>query len=168
MEVISEEENGYLWHFKYPLTDGSGHLVVATTRPETMLGDSAVAVHPDDERYKELVGQEIILPIVGRRIPIIADDYVEPEFGTGCVKITPAHDFNDYEIGKRHDLPMYNILTDNAALNDEVPEAYRGMDRFDARQAIVAEFEKLDLLEKIEDYVVKIPRGDRSNAVVEP
>ncbi len=168
LEVLSADEDGSLWNFRYPLASGDGYLVVATTRPETMLGDSAVAVHPDDERYKELVGQEIILPIVGRRIPIIADDYVEPEFGTGCVKITPAHDFNDYEIGKRHDLPMYNILTDNAALNDEVPEAYRGMDRFDARQAIVAEFEKLDLLEKIEDYVVKIPRGDRSNAVVEP
>ena len=168
LEVLSADEDGSLWNFRYPLASGDGYLVVATTRPETMLGDSAVAVHPDDERYKELVGQEIILPIVGRRIPIIADDYVEPEFGTGCVKITPAHDFNDYEIGKRHDLPMYNILTDDAALNDEVPEAYRGMDRFDARQAIVAEFEKLDLLEKIEDYVVKIPRGDRSNAVVEP
>ena len=168
LEVLSADEDGSLWNFRYPLASGDGYLVVATTRPETMLGDSAVAVPPDDERYKELVGQEIILPIVGRRIPIIADDYVEPEFGTGCVKITPAHDFNDYEIGKRHDLPMYNILTDDAALNDEVPEAYRGMDRFDARQAIVAEFEKLDLLEKIEDYVVKIPRGDRSNAVVEP
>jgi len=125
-------------------------------------------VHPDDERYRHLVGQEIELPIVGRRIPIIADDYVDPEFGTGCVKITPAHDFNDYELGKRHDLPIYNVLTDNAALNDEVPEAYRGMDRFVARKAIVAEFEKLELLDKIEEYVVKIPRGDRSAAVVEP
>ncbi|NQV86160.1 MAG: valine--tRNA ligase, partial [Woeseiaceae bacterium] len=131
-------------------------------------GDSGVAVHPDDERYKYLVGQEILLPIVGRRIPIIADDYVEPEFGSGCVKMTPAHDFNDYEIGKRHDLAMYNIFTDDAALNDDVPERYRGMDRFDARKAIVAEFESLGLLEKIEDYVVKIPRGDRSGAVVEP
>ena len=168
LEVLSEEENGSLWHFRYPLASGDGHLIVATTRPETMLGDSAVAVHPDDDRYKDLVGQEIILPIVGRRIPIIADDYVDPEFGTGCVKITPAHDFNDYEIGKRHDLPMYNILTDDAALNDDVPEKYRGMDRFDARGAIVAEIEKLGLLEEIEDYVVKIPRGDRSQAVVEP
>ena len=118
--------------------------------------------------YKDLIGEEIILPIVGRRIPIIADDYVDPEFGTGCVKITPAHDFNDYEIGKRHELPMYNILTDDAALNDEVPEKFRGMDRFDARKAIVSEFDALGLLEKIEDYVVKIPRGDRSNAIVEP
>jgi valyl-tRNA synthetase len=133
-----------------------------------MLGDSAVAVNPNDERYQHLIGQDIVLPIVGRHIPIIADDYVDSEFGTGCVKITPAHDFNDYDIGKRHDLAMYNILTDDAALNDEVPEAYRGMDRFIARKAIVAEFKKLGLLDKIEDYTVKIPRGDRSQAVVEP
>ena len=168
LEVLSDDEPGKLWHFRYPLASGDGHLVVATTRPETMLGDSAVAVHPDDDRYRDLVGQEIVLPIVGRRIPIIADDYVDPEFGTGCVKITPAHDFNDYDIGKRHDLPMYNVLTDDAAMNDEVPEAYRGLDRFDARSKIVVEFEKLGLLEKIEDYTVKIPRGDRSHAVVEP
>jgi len=168
LEVLSDDEAGHLWHFRYPLASGDGHLVVATTRPETMLGDSAVAVHPDDERYKHLIGQDIELPIVGRRIPIIADDYVETEFGTGCVKITPAHDFNDYEIGQRHKLAMYNILTDDAALNNEVPEAYRGMDRFDARKAIVAEIKELGLLEKIEDYTVKIPRGDRSHAVVEP
>ena len=168
LEVLSTDEDGHLWHFRYPLAAGDGYLVVATTRPETMLGDSAVAVHPDDERYKNLVGQEVILPIVGRHIPVICDDYVDLEFGTGCVKITPAHDFNDYDIGKRHELPIFNILTDNAALNDEVPEAYRGMDRFDARKAIVAEFEELGLLEKIEDYTVKIPRGDRSHAVVEP
>jgi valyl-tRNA synthetase len=168
LEVLSDDESGNLWHFRYPLVSGEGHLVVATTRPETMLGDSAVAVHPDDERYKHLIGQEVELPIVGRRIPIIADDYVDAEFGTGCVKITPAHDFNDYEIGQRHKLAIYNILTDDAALNDEVPEAYRGMDRFDARKKIVAEFEDLGLLEKIEDYTVKIPRGDRSHAVVEP
>ena len=168
LEVLSDDESGKLWHFRYPLASGDGHLVVATTRPETMLGDSAVAVHPDDERYKQLVGQEVILPIVGRRIPIIADDYVDPEFGTGCVKITPAHDFNDYDIGKRHNLAIYNILTDDAALNDEVPESYRGLDRFVAREQIVAEFEGLGLLEKIEDYTVKIPRGDRSHAVVEP
>ncbi|MDX2411275.1 MAG: valine--tRNA ligase [Woeseiaceae bacterium] len=168
LEVLTAEEDGHLWHFRYPLASGDAHLTVATTRPETMLGDSAVAVHPDDERYKHLIGQEIILPIVGRRIPIIADDYVDPEFGTGCVKITPAHDFNDYEIGKRHDLAMYNILTDDASLNDDVPEKYRGMDRFDARKAIVAEFEELGLLEQIEDYVVKIPRGDRSHTIVEP
>ena len=168
LEVLSADEDGHLWHFRYPLASGDGHLIVATTRPETMLGDSAVAVHPDDERYKHLVGEEIILPIVGRRIPIIADAYVDPEFGTGCVKITPAHDFNDYDIGKRHDLPMINVLTDDAALNDEVPDAYRGLDRFVAREKIVAEFEQMDLLEEIEDYVVKIPRGDRSGAVVEP
>ncbi|MDJ0794176.1 MAG: valine--tRNA ligase [Woeseiaceae bacterium] len=168
LEVLSADEAGSLWHFRYPLASGNGHLVVATTRPETMLGDSAVAVHPDDERYKDLVGQHIVLPIVGRRIPIIADDYVDPEFGTGCVKITPAHDFNDYDIGKRHDLPMYNILTDDAQLNDEVPESYRGLDRFVARDKIVAEFQELGLLEEIEDYTVKIPRGDRSHAVVEP
>jgi valyl-tRNA synthetase len=168
LEVLSEDEPGKLWHFRYPLASGDGHLVVATTRPETMLGDSAVAVHPDDERYGDLVGQDVVLPIVGRRIPIIADDYVDPEFGTGCVKITPAHDFNDYEIGQRHSLAIYNILTDDAALNDEVPEAYRGLDRFVARDKIVAEFEELGLLEKIEDYTVKIPRGDRSHAVVEP
>ncbi|MCH8060588.1 MAG: valine--tRNA ligase, partial [Proteobacteria bacterium] len=168
LEVLSADEEGHLWHFRYPLASGDGHLVVATTRPETMLGDSAVAVHPDDERYKQLIGQDIILPIVGRRIPIIADDYVDIDFGTGCVKITPAHDFNDNDIGKRHDLPVYNILTDDAALNDEVPDAYRGMDRFDARTAIVAEFAELGLLEKVEDYAVKIPRGDRSGAILEP
>jgi len=168
LEVLSEDEAGHLWHFRYPLASGEGHLVVATTRPETMLGDSAVAVHPKDERYLDFVGQEIILPIVGRRIPIIADDYVDPEFGTGCVKITPAHDFNDYDIGKRHDLAMHNILTDSAALNDDVPEAYRGMDRFDAREAVVAEFEQLGLLDHVEVYTIKIPRGDRSGAIVEP
>ena len=168
LEVLSEDEPGKLWHFRYPLAHGGGYLVVATTRPETMLGDSAVAVHPDDKRYTALVGKEVLLPIVGRRIPIIADQYVEAEFGTGCVKITPAHDFNDYEIGKRHDLAIYNILTDDAALNDEVPEAYRGLDRFVAREKIVAEFESLGLLDKVEDYTVKIPRGDRSHAVVEP
>jgi valyl-tRNA synthetase len=168
LEVLSADEDGKLWHFRYPLASGDGYLVVATTRPETMLGDSAVAVHPDDDRYQQLIGQEVVLPIVGRRIPIIADTYVDPEFGTGCVKITPAHDFNDYEIGQRHNLPMYNVLTDDAAMNDEVPEAYRGMDRFDARKAVVAEFEAQKLLDKVEDYVVKIPRGDRSNAVVEP
>ncbi len=168
LEVLSADEDGSLWHFKYPLASGDGHLVVATTRPETMLGDTAVAVHPDDERYRHLVGHDVELPIAGRRIPVIADDYVDPEFGTGCVKITPAHDFNDYDIGKRHNLPMINVLTDDAAMNDECPEAYRGLDRFDARRKIVAEFETLGLLDKVEDYVVKIPRGDRSSAVVEP
>ncbi len=127
-----------------------------------MLGDSAVAVHPEDDRYRHLVGQEIILPLVERRLPIIADDYVDPEFGTGCVKITPAHDFNDYEIGKRHDLPEFNILDDNAAINESAPEAYRGLDRFEARKRIVKDLEKLGLLEKVEEYQQILPRGDRS------
>ena len=168
LEVISEEENGHLWHMRYPLTDGSGHMVVATTRPETMLGDTAVAVHPDDERYQSMIGKTITLPLVGREIPIIADDYVDPEFGTGCVKITPAHDFNDYEMGKRHDLPMINILTIDACINDEAPEAYRGLDRYDARKKIVADLEAKDLLEKVVDHKLMVPRGDRSNSVVEP
>lgn len=168
LEVLSEEEQGSLWYFRYPLASGEGHLVVATTRPETMLGDSAVAVHPDDERYRHLIGQDIILPLVERRIPVISDDYVDPEFGTGCVKITPAHDFNDYEIGQRHDLATHNILNDNAAINDSAPEAYRGLDRFDARKKIIADLDALGLLEKIDDYTLKVPRGDRSGAVVEP
>ena len=168
LEVISEEENGHLWHMRYPLTDGSGHLVVATTRPETMLGDAAVAVHPDDDRYKAMIGKTITLPLVGREIPVIADDYVDMEFGTGCVKITPAHDFNDYEMGKRHDLPMYNILTVDACINDEAPEKYRGLDRYEARKQIIADLEALDLMEKIEPHKLMVPRGDRSGAVVEP
>ena len=168
LEVISEEENGSLWHMRYPLTDGSGELIVATTRPETMLGDSAVAVHPDDERYQAMIGKTITLPLIGREIPIIADDYVDMEFGTGCVKITPAHDFNDYEMGKRHDLPMFNILTIDAAINDEVPEKYRGLDRYVARKKIVKELEELDLMDKIQPHKLMVPRGDRSGAVVEP
>ena len=168
LEVISEEENGFLWHFNYPLSDGSGHLTVATTRPETMLGDTAVAVHPEDERYKHLVGKTIRLPLCDREIPIIADDYVDREFGTGCVKITPAHDFNDYEMGQRHNLEMINILTADANLNDEVPEAYRGMERFAARKQIVADIEALGLLEKIDDHKLKVPRGDRTGVVIEP
>jgi valyl-tRNA synthetase len=168
LEVLQQEEPGNLWHFRYPLASGKGHLVVATTRPETMLGDCAVAVHPEDERYRQWVGQEVILPIVGRRMPIVADDYVDPAFGTGCVKITPAHDFNDYELGQRHKLPLYNIFDENAAINDSAPAAYRGMDRFVARKRIVADLEALGLVAKIEDYVCKIPRGDRSGAVVEP
>ncbi|HEC30068.1 MAG TPA: valine--tRNA ligase [Gammaproteobacteria bacterium] len=167
LEVISEEETGHLWHLKYPLKDG-GHLVVATTRPETMLGDSAVAVHPDDERYKHLIGQTVTLPLVGREIPIIADDYVDMEFGTGCVKITPAHDFNDYEMGKRHDLPLYNIFTINACINDEAPAKYQGQDRYEARDVIVHDLKELALLDSIEDHKLMVPRGDRSGAVVEP
>ena len=168
LEVVSEEEAGHLWHMRYPLSDGSGQLVVATTRPETMLGDTAVAVHPEDERYTSLVGNTVTLPLTGREIPIIADEYVDPEFGTGCVKITPAHDFNDYEIGKRHDLPMINVLTIDASINDEAPEAYRGMDRYAARKQIVDDLKALDLLEKIEDHRLMVPRGDRSGTVVEP
>lgn len=168
LEVISEEESGHLWHMRYPLTDGSTQLVVATTRPETMLGDSAVAVHPDDERYKHLIGKTITLPLVGREIPIIADDYVEMEFGTGCVKITPAHDFNDYEMGKRHDLPMNNIFTVDACINDEQPEKYRGFDRYEARDMIIHDLKELDLLEDIKDHKLMVPRGDRSGSVVEP
>ena len=168
LEVISEEENGHLWHMRYPLADNSEQLVVATTRPETMLGDTAVAVHPDDERYQHLIGKKIALPLTERTIPIIADSYVDPEFGTGCVKITPAHDFNDYEMGQRHDLPLINILTIDASLNEEVPEKYQGMDRYVARKAIVKDLESLGLMEKIEDHKLMVPRGDRSGAVVEP
>lgn len=168
LEVLSEEEAGHLWHFRYPLTDGSGHLVVATTRPETMLGDTAVAVHPEDERYKHLIGKTITLPLVGREIPIIGDDYVDSEFGSGCVKITPAHDFNDAEVGNRHNLEQINILTIDAAINDNAPEKYRGLDRYAARKQIVADFEALGLLETIQDHKLMVPRGDRSNAVIEP
>jgi len=169
IEVLNDdEETGSLWHFKYPLSDGSGHAIVATTRPETMLGDTAVAVHPDDDRFKSWVGKTITLPLVGREIPIVADDYVDPEFGSGCVKITPAHDFNDYALGKRHDLEIINVLNDDASLNDTVPEAYRGLDRFDARKKVVEDMDKAGLLEKVEPHKLKVPRGDRSGAVVEP
>ena len=161
LEVVSEQEQGSLWHFRYPLSDSSGHLVVATTRPETMLGDTAVAVHPEDERYSHLIGKTVSLPLTDREIPIIADSYVDPEFGTGCVKITPAHDFNDYAMGERHGLPMINIFTKDAKLNDLVPETYRGMDRFDAREKIIVDLEALDLLEKIDPHTLKVPRGDR-------
>jgi len=174
LEVINEEENGSFWYFRYPLADGAltaegkDHIVIATTRPETMLGDTALAVHPEDERYKDLIGKSVELPLCNRQIPIIADDYVDPEFGTGCVKITPAHDYNDYEVGKRHDLAMINILTDDAAINENAPAAYQGMDRFDARKRIVADMEAAGLLEKIEPHKLKVPRGDRSGVVIEP
>ena len=168
LEVVQEEETGSLWHLRYPLSSGKGHLVVATTRPETMLGDTAVAVHPDDERYRDLLGETIDLPLTGRTIPIIADDYVDPEFGSGCVKITPAHDFNDYAMGERHQLPMINVLTADAKINDEAPERFRGLDRFDARAQIIAELEASGLLEKIEPHTLKVPRGDRSGVVIEP
>ncbi len=168
LEVISEEESGHLWHMRYPLADGSGHLVVATTRPETMLGDTAVAVHPDDMRYQALIGKTIRLPLTSREIPIIADEYVDPEFGTGCVKITPAHDFNDYAVGQRHGLPLINIFTVDACINGEVKSDYRGLDRFEARKRMVADLQSQGLLEKIEDHKLMVPRGDRSGAVVEP
>jgi valyl-tRNA synthetase len=168
LEVISQEEKGKLWHIRYPRKDGRGHLVVATTRPETLLGDTAVAVNPDDERYLDLVGKELELPLTGRSIPIIADEYVDVEFGSGCVKITPAHDFNDYEIGKRHQLPIINVLDPDASLNENAPEAYRGLDRFEARKKIVEDLESRGLLDKTEDHKLMIPRGDRSHAVVEP
>ncbi|MFW2132885.1 valine--tRNA ligase [Ectothiorhodospira haloalkaliphila] len=168
LEVLSEEEQGKLWHMRYPLADGSGHLVVATTRPETMLGDTAVAVNPEDERYRHLIGKEVELPLTGRRIPVIADDYVDPEFGSGCVKITPAHDFNDYAVGTRHDLPMINIFTIDAKINDEAPEAYRGLDRFEARERVIQDLDAQGLMERIDDHKLMVPRGDRSGAVIEP
>ncbi|MFT6115303.1 MAG: valyl-tRNA synthetase [Candidatus Azotimanducaceae bacterium] len=169
LEVESVEEQGHLWHLRYPLLDKPGEfLVIATTRPETLLGDSAVAVHPDDERYKHLLGQHIALPLTDRLIPIISDQYVDVEFGTGCVKITPAHDFNDYDVGKRHDLPIINILNDDATLNDEVPEPYRGLDRYAARKQIIKDLEALDLIEKIEDHNMAVPRGEKSGVVIEP
>ena len=174
LEVISEEENGSFWYFRYPLADGvktaagKDHIVIATTRPETMLGDTALAVHPDDERYRNLIGKMVDLPLCKRQIPIIADTYVDPEFGTGCVKITPAHDHNDYEVGKRHDLPLINILTDNAAINENAPAAYQGMDRFEARKRIVADMDAAGLVEKIEAHKLKVPRGDRSGVIIEP
>ena len=168
LEVLSEDEIGHLWHMRYPLGDASGHVVVATTRPETMLGDTAVAVHPDDKRYQHLIGKTAILPLVGREMPIIADDYVDPEFGSGCVKITPAHDFNDYAIGQRHALDMVNIFTDSASINDNAPKKYRGLDRYEARRQIVADLEAADLMDSVEQHKLTVPRGDRSGAVVEP
>jgi valyl-tRNA synthetase len=191
LEVENHDEKGHLWNLRYPLADGNqtadgkDYLIVATTRPETMLGDAAVAVHPEDERYKALIGTYVVLPLVGRRIPIIADDYCDPEFGTGCVKITPAHDFNDYEVGKRHNLPLLNIFDKNAAvlakaqvfnidgsvnaeLDGSLPAEYAGLDRFVARKQIVAAFEAAGLLESIDDHALKVPKGDRSGTVIEP
>ncbi|WP_434154436.1 valine--tRNA ligase [Pseudomonas sp. JZ134] len=187
LEVENHDEKGSLWNLRYPLADGAktaegkDYLIVATTRPETMLGDSAVAVHPEDERYKALIGKFIELPLVGRRIPIVGDDYCDPEFGTGCVKITPAHDFNDYEVGKRHNLPLIKnaavlataqVFNLDGSVNTEVdagiPSAYAGLDRFEARKQIVAAFDSAGLLEKIEDHALKVPKGDRSGTVIEP
>lgn len=167
-EVRHVEIEGGMWHLKYPLTDGSGHLIVATTRPETMLGDTCVIVHPDDERYKDLVGKTITLPLVGREIPIIADDYVDMEFGTGCMKVTPAHDFNDYEIGKRHNQEMINVFTADAHINDNAPEKYRGMDRLEARKQVVADFEAEGLLEKHEKHMHNVAHAERDETILEP
>ncbi len=169
LEVEPREVRGQLWHFRYPIEGQPGRfIVVATTRPETMLGDTAVAVHPDDERYQDLVGCHVMLPLVGRRIPIVADLHADPETGSGAVKITPAHDFNDFEVGRRHKLEMINIFDENAHLNDDVPEAYRGLDRFKARAAVVAAMQALDLVEKIDDHTLTLPYGDRSGVVIEP
>ena len=168
LEVLSEEESGSLWHIRYPIVGGSGHVVVATTRPETLLGDTAVAVNPDDERYQALLGHEVELPLTGRTIPVIADSYVDAAFGSGAVKITPAHDFNDYEMGQRHSLPQINIFTPDAKLNENAPERFRGLDRFVARKQIVAELEAAGLIEKIEPHKLKVPRGDRTGKVIEP
>ena len=168
LEVESEEEDGFLWHIRYPLADGSGQLTVATTRPETMLGDTAVMVHPEDERYRHLIGKKVRLPLTGREIPVIADAYVDKEFGTGVVKVTPAHDFNDYAVGLRHELPIISILSLDATINDNAPEQYRGMDRFHARQQIVKDLEAAGLLEKTEKHKLKVPRGDRTGEVLEP
>ncbi len=168
LEVIVEETEGHLWHLRYPLCDGSGHLTVATTRPETLLGDVAVAVHPDDTRYQAYIGKQITLPLCGRNIPIIADSYVDPTFGSGCVKITPAHDFNDYAMAKRHQLPLRNIFTPDAHINDQAPLAYQGLSRDAAREKIVADMQAQGLLEKVEKHVLKMPRGDRSGAIIEP
>jgi len=168
LEVISEEENGHLWHIRYPIANSKDVLIVATTRPETMLGDAAVAVHPEDARYQHLVGKTIALPLTDREIPIVADEYVDQEFGTGCVKITPAHDFNDYEIGERHQLEKINIFTVDASINDNAPLDYQGLDRIEARKKIIEDLKALDLLEKVEDHKLMIPRGDRSGAIIEP
>jgi valyl-tRNA synthetase len=168
LEVGKEEEDGSLWHIRYPYADGSGHLVVATTRPETLLGDAAVAVHPDDPRYAALVGKSVQLPLTGRTIPVIADAYVEREFGTGCVKITPAHDFNDFEVGKRHGLPNLCVLSLDGRINDEAPAAYRGLDRFEARKRIVADLERDGLLAEVKPHRLMVPRGERTGVVIEP
>jgi valyl-tRNA synthetase len=179
LEVLAEPEQGSLWHFRYPLADGSGHLVVATTRPETMLGDTAVAVHPDDDRYRHLVGRQVRLPVTGRLVPVIADAYVDPAFGTGCVKITPGHDFNDYEIGRRHGLPLINVLDRDARISagdsggvalpaGAIPPPLVGLDRSEARKRIVARLEAEGLVERIEPHTLPVPRGDRSGAVLEP
>ncbi|MEQ4575079.1 MAG: valine--tRNA ligase [Gammaproteobacteria bacterium] len=168
LEVENVEEDGFLWSIRYPLSDGGGELVVATTRPETMLGDTAVMVHPDDERYAHLIGKTVTLPLTGREIPVIADDYVDREFGTGVVKVTPAHDFNDYQVGVRHSLPMINLFTPTAAMNENVPERFRGLDRYEARKLVLAELEEQGLLVEAKPHKLQVPRGDRTGQVIEP
>ncbi|MDY7539227.1 valine--tRNA ligase [Undibacterium sp. RTI2.1] len=168
LEVVSEEEDGFMWHIRYPFADGSGHLTVATTRPETLLGDVAVAVDPTDERYIHLVGKMLKLPLTDREIPVIADDYVDKEFGTGCVKITPAHDFNDYAVGQRHKLELISVLTLDAKINENGSAPYQGMDRFVARKQIVADLDAQGLLESVKPHKLMVPRGDRTNVVIEP
>lgn len=168
LEVVSEEEQGNLWHIRYPVQDSKEFIVIATTRPETLLGDAAIAVNPEDPRYKHLIGKLVALPLTDRFIPIIADEYADPEFGTGCVKITPAHDFNDYIVGERHKLPKINILTIDAKINDNAPEKYRGLDRFEARKIIIDDLNAAEAIVKIEPHTLKVPRGDRSHAVIEP
>lgn len=168
LEVLSEEEDGFLWHIRYPVVGSEEEVIVATTRPETLLGDSAVAVHPDDPRFKHLIGLQVQLPLCNRTIPIIADDYVDQEFGSGCVKITPAHDFNDHEVGKRHQLPVHNILTKKAKINKNAPLQYQGMDRFVARDKIIADLETAGFLVKTEAHKLKVPRGEKSNVIIEP
>ena len=168
LEVVTSDERGSLWHMKYPLDGKEGHVVVATTRPETMLGDTAVAVHPKDDRYKHLIGENIILPLTERKIPIIADEYVDRDFGTGCLKITPAHDFNDFEIGTKHGLEIISVLDQAAKIKCSSPSKYEGLDRFEARRKIVEDLQALDLIQDIEDYSLTVPRGDRSGAILEP
>jgi len=168
LEVLSQEEDGHIWHLRYPLADGEDHLVVATTRPETMLGDTAVAVHPDDERYNHLIGHYVALPLCDRNIPIVGDEYVDPSFGSGCLKITPAHDFNDYAVGERHDLPRINIFTPDARVNDQAPAAYQGLERYEARERVVADLDALGLLAATEKHRLTIPRGERTGVVIEP
>ncbi len=168
LEVENVEEDGFLWSIEYPLADGSGSLVVATTRPETMLGDTAVMVHPEDERYAHLIGKMVKLPLTEREIPVIADDYVDREFGTGVVKVTPAHDFNDYQVGLRHNLPLINLLTPTAAINENAPKKYRGLDRYEARKAVLADLEDLGLLVETKPHKLQVPRGDRTGQVIEP
>ncbi|HFK5878133.1 TPA: valine--tRNA ligase [Legionella pneumophila] len=168
LEVLSEEEDGFLWHIRYPVVDSEEFLIVATTRPETLLGDCAVAVHPDDSRFRHLIGKQVHLPLCDRTIPVIADDYVDKEFGSGCVKITPAHDFNDHEVGKRHQLPQINILTKKGTINKNAPLEYQGMDRFVAREQIIKDLEQEGFLAKTEPHKLKVPRGEKSNVIIEP